>query len=368
MKKKISLLPPGLYDLLPPDASKESDAIYKLLRVFSSFGYEQVSPPLMEYEATLLGGRGKDLSEQTCRVLDPLSHTMMGIRSDITLQVGRIASSRLASAPRPLRLCYAGTILQSRPEPLRNERQLAQAGVELIGSHSVRADAEVIMLAAEALELVGIKNISIDINLPGLVSELCPEASNNPSLQAQIKDALTQRNTDAIRSLPIANNILLASLVNSSGPVQSTLADLKKFKIPQADSIRELIERITTNYPKLKLTLDPIEYRGFDYHSGIGFSIFADGLRHELGRGGRYIVEHEHATGFTIYVTHILPLLPEIKKNKRILLADDIAVQEVVKLHAEGWTTMYSLSDNQEAEAKNLGCTQIMKKGKINSI
>lgn len=355
MKKKTPLLPSGLYDLLPPDASKESRAITQLLGTFASFGYDQVSPPLMEFEASLLEGRGKELSEQTFRVLDPIAHEMMGIRADMTLQVARIASSRLAAMPRPLRLCYAGPIVQSKAETLRSERQLTQAGAELIGSDSINADTEIIIIAAEALAQLGIEDISIDINLPELLGELCPEAKNDSALQAKIKNAVTQKNTDMVAQLPIVNNKLLASLIDAAGPVEKTLAVLEKLKIKQASAIRTLSEHIGRNCPKVKLTLDPIEYRGFDYHSGISFSIFAKGLRYELGRGGRYIVDGEKATGFTIYVTHLLTLLPSMPPEKYVMVTQEAGTAAVRELRTKGWTTIYALTDNVKKEAELLG-------------
>ena len=372
MNNKPSLLPSGMYDLLPPEASKESDATDKLLNIFSSFGYKQVSPPLMEFETSLLAERGEELAQQTFRVIDPMSKDMvgvrLGIRPDMTLQVARIASERLADMQRPLRLCYVGSVLQSRAEALRVERQLTQAGVELIGSDAPQADAEVIIIAAESLAALGIDNISIDINLPGLVGELCPEAQDDSKLQKKIKDAITRKDTEMISALPIANSKVIAALVNAAGPVEKALAELKKLKLPQAASLEELSKNITRNFPKLKLTLDPIEYRGFDYHSGISFSIFAKGLRHELGRGGRYRVKGEHATGFTIYITHLLKLLPESKKDKYLLVTPDTDVNTIRDLQSQGWSTLYALSNDMHAEAKKLNCKHIMEKGKIKEI
>lgn len=368
MKKKTPLLPSGFYDLLPPDASLESHAIAELLRSFSSFGYEQVSPPLMEFETSLLSDRWEELSKQTFRILDPVSHEMMGIRTDMTSQVGRIAVSRLASQPKPVRLCYAGPILQSQPEPLRNERQLTQAGIELIGSDALQSDAEVIIVAAESLSAIGIKDISIDINLPGLVGQLCPEAHGNSALQSQIKDAVMHKNTEVISSLPIATRDTLVELINVAGPVDKALAALKKLKVPQAAMISDLITRIAKSCPKLKVTLDPIEFRGFDYHSGISFSIFAKGLRHELGRGGRYKVGNEDATGFTIYVTHLLKLLPQASKSKTAIVEADENADTLRALHKQGWTTVYALTSNVSKEAKALGIGFKLVKGKIEKI
>src|ERR1700722_15652438 len=97
-----TLLPTGCYDLLPPQARQESELSSALLSVFESFGYAQVSPPLLEYSDGLGAGRGAARSPQIFRVMDPEAHKVMGLRADITLQIARIAVSRLGHAPRPL--------------------------------------------------------------------------------------------------------------------------------------------------------------------------------------------------------------------------------------------------------------------------
>ena len=167
-----TLLPSGCYDLLPPHARHESELSAALLSTFEAFGYEQVSPPLLEYSENLLAGRGAALSPYTFRVMDPTGHKVMGLRADITLQIARIAVSRLSHAPRPLRLCYNGLILRMQGEQLKNDRQLRQAGIEMIGAASPEADAEVILVAANALKKAGVSTLSIDLNLPGIVASL----------------------------------------------------------------------------------------------------------------------------------------------------------------------------------------------------
>ena len=104
------LLPAGLGDLLPPDAEREARAIGIAIERFAAFGYERVKPPLVEFEESLLGGPGAALASQTFRLMDPVSQRMMGVRADMTVQVARIAATRLRKAPRPLRLCYAGQV------------------------------------------------------------------------------------------------------------------------------------------------------------------------------------------------------------------------------------------------------------------
>ncbi len=366
--KNPSLLPSGFYDLLPPDARKESAAVAQLIASFESYGYAQVTPPLMEFEASLLSGRGASLSAQTFRVMDPLSQAMMGVRADITMQVARIASTRMNTAPRPLRLCYAGQILQIKPEALQNERQLTQAGIELIGTDSLNADVEVMMIATKALLALGIEGLSLDINLPGLLGTLCPEAMNSSELQAKVRDAVSHRDTASIRKLPLKQASVVAELIEAAGAPEKCLRVMEKLKLEEAASLRTVTERLAATVPGVSVTIDPLEYRGFDYHQGISFSLFAKGLRHELGRGGRYKVEKETATGFTIYVTHLLDLLPAPATGRRILVPHDIAPAEVAKLHAESWVTVGATSAETAQEAQRLGIAYIWKKNAITEL
>ena len=102
-----ALLPAGLRDVLPPRAEWEAQASENLIASFAAQGYVRVKPPLIEFEETLLAGSGQDLAGQMFRVMDPVSQRMMGLRTDITLQVARIAASRMKDSARPLRLAYA---------------------------------------------------------------------------------------------------------------------------------------------------------------------------------------------------------------------------------------------------------------------
>jgi ATP phosphoribosyltransferase regulatory subunit len=115
----------------------------------------------------------------------------------------------------------------------------------------------------------------------------------------------------------------------------------------------------------MALTCDPLEYRGFDYHFGVGFSIFAQGLRHELGRGGHYKTERENATGFTLYVTHLLELLEAGPEKKRVLVPHDLNPDAARKLRAEGWATIMAGMGDLRTEAARLGIKTVWTNGKI---
>src|SRR5271165_966092 len=166
-----ALLPAGLSDVLPPDAESEAASVAALMEIFAAHGYQRVKPPLLEFEDSLFSGSGAATAEQTFRLMDPESQRMMGVRADTTPQIARLATTRLAQVPRPLRLAYSGQCLRVKGSHLQPERQIGQAGIELIGSDTPQADAEIILTAVEALTSIGLHDLSVDLTIPRLVTD-----------------------------------------------------------------------------------------------------------------------------------------------------------------------------------------------------
>ncbi len=196
-----ALLPAGLRDVLPPEAETEAAAVEALMTVFAAHGYQRVKPPLLEFEDSLLAGTGGAVADQTFRLMDPASHRMMALRSDTTPQIARIATTRLADAPRPLRLSYAGQCLRVRATQLAPERQIAQAGIELIGADSPEADAELVLVAAEALAALGLHRISVDLTAPPLIPALLDDALIDGARIAEPARSRLARALDPVHTL-----------------------------------------------------------------------------------------------------------------------------------------------------------------------
>ena len=373
-----ALLPAGLHDLLPPRAAQESATIAGIMDVFNSCGYEQVKPPLVEFESTLAGNGangGGSLAGQMFRLMDPASQRMMAVRADITLQVARIAGTRMVDVPRPVRLSYAGQILRVRGNQLRPERQFAQVGVELIGLDDVAADVEVIILAAEGLRAAGISEPTIDINSPALVANILSGIDLDDSAVSDLRESLDRKDAGATKEILRAQGVLLSdsgkalcALIRTVGPADQVIEELKSIDLP--DGARAEVQRLTdvvmgvsTALPNLSLTLDPVEYRGFEYQTGVSFTVFAEGVRGELARGGRYITESgEAATGVSLYMDTILRALPEATPVSRLYLPTGTAFSVGQAQRADGWITVAALGDVQDAaaEATRLACSHIL--------
>lgn len=377
---KRALLPAGLRDLLPPDAGAEAALAEGLLAAFAAHGYERVKPPLVEFEESLLSGAGAGLAEQTFRLMDPASHRMMAVRSDLTPQIARIAVSRLSRSPRPLRLSYAGEILRIRGGELRPERAFVQVGIELIGSAAAAADAEVILLAAEAVRGRGLAGgLSVDLNAPTLVASLLADAGLDGPRARRLRQALDRKDAAAVEEAGGAVARLLAPLLRATGPAERARAALAALALPEAaatalDSLLAVAALLRAAAPDLPVTVDPVEWRGFEYHTGTGFSLFAGGARAEIGRGGRYAAggadggvggAGEEATGCTLYADTLLRALPPPRSGRRVYLPHGTEHRVGARLRAEGWVTVAGLAPEEDAaaEAARLGCGHIWRDG-----
>ncbi len=370
-----ALLPEGLHDTLPPAAEFEFQTIATLLSCFAQYGYEQVAPPLVEFEESLLAGVGAAEGRRMFRLMDPVSSRMMGVRTDVTTQVARIAATRLTGSPRPTRLCYAGQVLRVESGQLRSEREFGQVGIELIGSGSLNAEAEVIGLAGTALQAVGTGDFSVDLTVPKLVPMITAALGLSPSDADAARIALDEKDMAAITEIGGAAGSTLEALLRAAGPADRALAALGALDLPSeakmlVEQLQALVDRLHERAPALTLTIDPGEFRRFEYHSGICFTVFASGVPGEIGRGGRYDVSVEGGTepavGFTVYVDALLRSLPRPARSKYAYLPAGTPADAGQALRDAGWRTVQGLEDvsDDAGEARRLGCSHVYSGGK----
>jgi ATP phosphoribosyltransferase regulatory subunit len=305
------------------------------------------------------------MAAHTFRLMDPVSQRMMGLRADITPQVARIAASRLKNSPRPLRLSYAGQVLRVKGEQMRPERQLGQAGIELVGAASAAADAEVVLLAVDALRQAGVPHLAVDLNVPTLTPAIL--AAAGIADPAPLIAALDRKDVAAVRQMAGTETALLEGLLRAIGPAKQAMTQLAALKLPDAAAeqrqrLIEVVDLIQAAAPDLALTIDPTDHRGFEYHTGITFSLLGRRVAGEFGRGGRYVNQAgEEATGFSLYFNTILAAVPAPMAPKRIFLPYGTPTAAAAQLRQQGWVTIQDLvattsGGNVATEARRLGC------------
>ncbi len=362
-----ALLPAGFHDRLPPHADAAARLEACVLGAAFAHGYERVDPALAEFEEGLAGRLKSARRQDVVRFVDPVSQKSLAIRPDITAQVGRIAATRMAHHPRPVRLSYAGPVLKLRASELSPAREMRQAGCELIGLDTVPAAREVVRLAVEALEAAGVTGVSIDFTLPDLVDVLAAGPLPVPPERIDmLKDRLDAKDAGGVAEIAAA----YLPLIEAAGPFDTALERLRAFDLGGAlasrlDGLAAVAEGLD-----VALTLDPTERHGFEYQTWLGYSLFATGVRGELGRGGAYtIVENdgeERAVGFSLFVGQLVQAGAGADARRRLFvpLGSDPAV--AARLRAEGWVTVAALDADDTAEAQL--CTHVLVDGEAKSL
>jgi ATP phosphoribosyltransferase regulatory subunit len=168
------LLPEYVEDILPPYARQAEALRRRLLDLFDSYGYDLVCPPLVEYLDSLLTGAARDLDLKTFKVVDGLSGRMLGVRADMTPQAARI-DAHLINHEGATRLCYAGSVLRTKPAGFLASREPFQIGAELLGHAGVESDLEIQELLISALAIAGVP----DARLSRCALTVHPESSKH---------------------------------------------------------------------------------------------------------------------------------------------------------------------------------------------
>ncbi|MBI1403523.1 MAG: ATP phosphoribosyltransferase regulatory subunit [Porphyrobacter sp.] len=371
MTKPNDLLPEGLEDRLPAEAARITAAMRACLGVLDAHGYDRVRPPLLEFEASLAGrmaGAVKGEGRSMFRFVDPASLRTLALRSDMTPQIGRIAATRLRDAPRPLRLAYAGDTVVIKASQLDPARERLQLGAELIGADSVAAASEAVMLAVEALQAAGLTGISVDVTLPDLVDTLAEKAF--PLDAEQVEAVRRELDTKDAGGLRAAGGAAYLPLLYAAGPFDTALAALRAVDAGGAlksrlDALEQIAARIGD---AAQITLDPTERHGFEYQSWFGFTLYAGGLRHALGRGGTYRIagSDEPATGFTLYVDRLAEAAPQPEAAGMVWLPLGHDRAAAAALRDEGWRTLAQLAEGEDPAA--LGCGHVLEGGALRAL
>ncbi|MBT3426488.1 MAG: ATP phosphoribosyltransferase regulatory subunit [Gammaproteobacteria bacterium] len=323
------LLPDGVEDTLPETAAKLEKARRLLLDQFQSWGYEFVIPPMVEFLESLLTGTGKDLDIQTFKVIDQLTGRHMGLRADMTPQIARIDAHSLHQTG-ATRLCYAGTVLHSRPDNMLASRTPMKVGAELFGDPSWAADLEIVSLMTAALLALQTRDLQIELGDVSVFREilrhteisldnseryfsLVQRKAHDELVKSAQQDGLDERVKEMICELP-----LLCGGLEVLPKARHLFRDMTDV-LAALDRLEFIAEGLTCRYPDVKISFDLSELRGYSYHTGAVFAAYVGSSGETVAKGGRYdhigevFGRRRAATGFDL---HLLPLVDQITASK----------------------------------------------------
>ncbi|WP_250654985.1 ATP phosphoribosyltransferase regulatory subunit [Alkalimarinus coralli] len=372
------LLPDGVDELLPPNARGVEQLRRRLLDNISNWGYELITPPMIEYLESLLTGTGNDLDLQTLKVTDQLSGRLMGVRADITPQAARIDAHCLRRQG-VTRLCYADAVIHARPAHLLTNRCPLQIGCELFGEPSQAADIEVISLMLDTLKLAGLEKVHVDLAHVGIYRGLIADAGFDHDTELAIFDAIRRKSIPELDQLlsgelgnaDVAN--MLLQMANSAGGIdaihniKSILAGASAEVLGAIEQLDSICEQLQQRYPDVELGFDFCELRGYNYHTGLVFAAYHVDYGHAVAQGGRYNAigkefgSDRSATGFSADLKILASLVsPDGVKGEPGILAplgNDISLWAEIERLRKTQRVVQSFSSAIEQDtAAELGC------------
>lgn len=307
---KNHLLPEGFRDSLPDLAFKEFRIVSDFINIMLDNKYKIVRPPLMEFENSLFSLSNNLNNTDSFRVLDPQSQKIMGLRSDITNQIARIASGSLKTMQRPLRLCYFGEILKVKNSQLNISRQSTQIGAEMIGISDQKLELEVINMITKILNEFDISNFTFSLSMPSLIKSLCKDFNLSTEETKSLTNSYENKNLSEIKNISKKVYDISSTLLQAVGKINENYRILENEMFPPYTQIEinKFLKSIKNFLPiskKISLILDPIELDKTGYHNGIMFKVYSEDLN-ELFSGGSYKVNNENCIGFSALVENII--------------------------------------------------------------
>lgn len=374
------LLPEYIQDMLPEEAWRIEGMRLSVLGLLRRSGYQLVSPPLLEYADSLLINDSEDMDLRSFKLVDQLSGRTLALRADITPQVARI-DAHLLNRQGITRLCYAGTVLHTQPAGLMRTREPLQIGAELYGHSGIESDLEVQRLMLQALSLMGIEGVHLDLGHVGVFRCLAKRAAIPATLEADLFNALQRKDVPALRTLVAAlpmdiqaGFLALPHLYGGVEVIARARQTLPAY--PEVAAALDELERAAAHLKTLAhdIGIDLAELRGYHYHSGMVFAAYQAGSHDAIALGGRYddvgkaFGRARPATGFSMDLRQLHGLLSRQAQPAAILAPyrQDTALEAAIaELRERGEVVVVDLLGRPECRAE-LGCDRelVLREGK----
>ena len=303
-------LPEAIADILPAEARRVETLRRTLLDLFAGYGYELVMPPMLEYVESLLSGTGRDLDLQMFKLVDQMSGRTMGLRADITPQVARI-DAHLLNRPGVTRLCYAGSVLYTRPRSLTGTREPFVVGAELYGHAGIEADFEIQELLLATLAAAGVDRVRLDLGHAEILRAILAADPRGFMVGERVYPLLQSKSRDGLEALEGELSTTTCDALLALSELHGGLETLWRARerlpvLPRIGAALDVLERLASVLDPATVSIDLADLRGYHYHSGTMFAAYCEGMPNAIAQGGRYdevglaFGRSRPATGFSL--------------------------------------------------------------------
>lgn len=371
-------IPSGMRDWLNGEAEDKRRLTNNLLDSIRSWGYQEISTPILEYYQVLLEGENDQEQDQLYKLIDR-DGSILALRPEMTTPIARVVSSKIQGNP-PWRLMYGGEVFRYENIQTGKQREFSQVGVEMIGQKGAEVDAEILALACETLQQSGLERFTVSLGHTGVLAGI---------LQGFVGEVGEIVNVAEARNLILEKDFVgLEQLLEKTGLAKETIAGIISLLTEPQDNLLDLAAEsdlppaIKEALAELGQIMNLIKEYGFSediqvdlstlrpqsYYTGMVFEIYTPGIGYTIGGGGRYdqllhrFGKDYPATGFALGVERILLALPSKDKVlNRVLVAGDleqITSQQIIKkadeLRKEGRVVIQDFRKLSQDEAAGI--------------
>jgi histidyl-tRNA synthetase len=315
----MKLTPKGMRDIGPEDMYVREEVVERIRSIFRGYGYRPLETPAMEYLETLRAKAGPEVDKQIF-VIDGGEY---GLRFDLTVPLARFAAS--ADVPKPFKR-YAIDVVWRREEPQRGRfREFYQADVDIIGSTSMRCEAELLSLARDVCLAFGFDRPRIMLNnrkiLDGIADSLSLGADKGEVLRVLDKlDKIGKGEVGRLLAEILGQEKAdrLMEITMAGGNNDEKLALAEKFSREGADELRQIL-----SFCPFEIEVDLFLVRGLGYYTGPVYEI---SLHEDIGTviaGGRYdsllgvYGTPMPAVGISVGIERLVTLISERGRGKK---------------------------------------------------
>jgi ATP phosphoribosyltransferase regulatory subunit len=284
----------------------------------------------------------------------------------MTPQVARI-DAHLLNRQGVTRLCYAGSILHTRAAAGSSSREQLQLGAEIYGHAGLEADLEIQALLNDVLNLSQVGEITLDMSHAGLLTAILGDFSPQSEALDALYSALQTKDlpglNQVLKDWPSEVKSAVLALANLSGSPEKVLVQARQ-NLPKTAAVKAALEELERlcaavaglpNSPQLNLDLSDL--KGYQYHSGVMFAAYVDGLPVAIARGGRYDMvgkafgRSRPATGFSLDIMTLARMSKKDSRKNAILAPwsnDQTLSQEIAQLRSQGQVVIQLLPGHEQ--------------------
>ena len=284
----------GLEDAFGSRAADLRRLQFRLFEIYTSAGFSEVIPPLVERPEALNSGAGHFLADQTVVFSDPADAGLLAIRPDMTPQIARIVATRMLQDS-VLKLHYTGPVMLARPDARTGSRQQWQTGIECLGLSGVEGDVEVMHLAALSMAAAGFDGPILQVGHMGLIEALVAESDTSVETWVELISRHSPEDmADYLVTEPLSDEVKDALIALTAGQADEAWLMAQKDQINDdftaaANDLLSLAETVTNRLSgEVEIVVDAAVTPRFLYHNGMVFTGFAKDSPLALLHGGRY--------------------------------------------------------------------------------